>query len=362
VVLVFDERLDEVSAVLANYTIMPGAAVSQAEAIGPAFREVVLTFSTPLEEGVLYTINIGGITDCSGNAIAGNNTAQFGIPLPSAPGDVLINELLYEPRTGGSDFVELYNHSSKILSLQNWQLGNEADGVPGNGRTIVDVPLLLLPGEFVVCTTNPANIRQEYPMGRFETFLSMDLLNYPNSGGSVVLFNELGQVIDLFRYDSKLHFPLLSTTRGVSLERVSYDVPAISTSNWTSASEQSGFATPGYRNSQYVPLGMPVGDFLLNPKVFSPDNDGVDDVLFITYSLDQSDYVGNIRVYDERGRIIRSLYNNYLLGVEGTLRWDGTTDKGEKAPVGMYIIYIEVFNPSGQVRSFKRVAVLGGRF
>ena len=58
--------------------------------------------------------------------------------------------------------------------------------------------------------------------------------------------------IDDFGYDDEMHFALLSTKEGVSLERINFDRPSIDKSNWHSASELAGFATPAYENSQFM--------------------------------------------------------------------------------------------------------------
>jgi hypothetical protein len=54
------------------------------------------------------------------------------------------------------------------------------------------------------------------------------------------------------------------------------------------------------------------------------------------------------------------LVNNELLGTEGTISWDGFTDDNQKANIGIYIIFIEVFDVDGKVKNYKETAVLGG--
>jgi flagellar hook assembly protein FlgD len=100
----------------------------------------------------------------------------------------------------------------------------------------------------------------------------------------------------------------------------------------------------------------------LTPEIFSPDNDAKDDILLIRFHLDRPGYVANSAVYDIHGRIVRQLIRNELVSPEGVFSWDGTTDESTKASIGIYIIWIELFNPDGTVKHFKKVTVLGARF
>lgn len=51
---------------------------------------------------------------------------------------------------------------------------------------------------------------------------------------------------------------------------------------------------------------------------------------------------------------------NELLGTSGTFSWDGTTENNEKGRIGIYIIFVEVFDLEGDVKSFKKTCVLAG--
>ena len=65
-------------------------------------------------------------------------------------------------------------------------------------------------------------------------------------------------------------------------------------------------------------------------------------------------------ILDVRGREIRTLVNNSLLPLSGGFTWDGTTNEGEKANIGPYIIYVEWFDIDGNTFTYKTKAVLAG--
>jgi flagellar hook assembly protein FlgD len=96
----------------------------------------------------------------------------------------------------------------------------------------------------------------------------------------------------------------------------------------------------------------------VTPKVFSPDNDGRDDIATIQYKTTEPGYVASITIFDAAGRPVRYLVKNGTLSLEGYWTWDGLDDKRMKLPVGTYIIFTEIFNLSGRKQSFKNVVVL----
>jgi len=59
--------------------------------------------------------------------------------------------------------------------------------------------------------------------------------------------------------------------------------------------------------------------------------------------------------------VVKTLANNELLGSEGFLRWDGDTDDGQKARIGIYIVALQLFNPDGTVKEFKKTCVVAGK-
>jgi len=67
-------------------------------------------------------------------------------------------------------------------------------------------------------------------------------------------------------------------------------------------------------------------------------------------------------VYSPDGRLVRQFVRNELVSMDDTFSWDGITDQTMKAPIGIYIIRIDLFTPDGVIKHFTKPAVLGGRF
>lgn len=354
--LLFSEAMDAASTLVGAYAIEPALGVPVPSTVNTT--TVRLTLPSALIIGQLYSITVTGVTDCPGNAIAGTNTAQFALPEPVEVGDVVINEVLYDPRVGGYDFVELYNKSDKVLSVANWKLANETDGAITSPIVITTASVLMLPGRYLALTENPTNIVDEYPLAHADRLFLADLPSYNNGEGTVVLQAPDGSTLDLFRYSDDLHFALLNGTEGVSLERVDPDRATDDPTNWHSAAEAVGWATPGYANSQYSPTTETSGAITIDPAILSPDNDGFQDVLTIQYRFDQAGFAGNMSVFDLGGREVRTLLNNVLLGTSGSVSWDGILNDNTLARIGPYVVVFEVFDLAGDTQRFRETVVV----
>ena len=332
----------------------------------PFFREVDLFFLHNFQENTDYKISVtGNLYDCAGNFLSTDRAeARFTVPATPHQDDIRINEILFNPYPGGVNFVELVNISDKTFDLKQLILAGMAGGEPDPAYIIAPDGYLLFPGEYVVLTTDPETIRSHYYTPNPHSFVIMDRMPQMNNESGRVAITGLGlNVLDDFEYMATMHSPLLTDRKGISLERIHYSRPTSDPSNWLSASENSGFATPGYKNSQFSELtARPQNILNIDPKIFSPDNSGYNDVVNIGYELDKPGYTGNITVFDSRGRLIRRVARNELFGTSGVYSWDGRNDANNQSRLGVYLILMELFHPDGEVRKYKEAVVLGGRF
>ncbi|MCF8302657.1 MAG: lamin tail domain-containing protein [Bacteroidales bacterium] len=326
---------------------------------------VVLNLKTTLAEQLIYTLSIeDACSDCAGNSIDDEKTVRVAIPKQATPNDLVINEILFNPTNEGVDFVELYNRSDKVIDMQKLLLTSmdTLEGYLYSKSDISDEGFLIFPEEYLVLTTAPNKIKQAYFTKNPDQFIALSSMpQFGNSEGTAVIADKSYAIIDRFSYEENMHFPLLNDTEGVSLERIDPDKPASDRNNWHSASETVGFATPAYQNSQFMASETYEDKITIDPEIFSPDNDGYRDVLSIAYNFGQPGFTANVTIYDAQGRLVSHLLQNELLGTSGSFTWDGITNEREKAPIGIYIIYFEVFDVGGKVEKFKKTAVLAGK-
>lgn len=353
IVLVFSEAMDAASMAAGDYVITPSIGVSSALPSGA--NSVQLTLTSPLVIGTMYSVTVTGVSDCPGNAIGPNNSAVFALPEPVEVGDVVINEVLYDPIEDGSDFVELYNRSNKVLSLAGWKLANATEG---SALTITGSSFILLPGTYALIAEDQTNIATLYPQSQVDRFVVADMPSFNNGEGSVILQALDGTQLDRFDYNDDLHFALVNDPEGYSLERVDPLRPSSDNSNWQTAADIAGRATPGFLNSQYAPAPATSGEISLDSEIFSPDNDGYQDVLTIGYHFDQPGFVGTLAIFDLVGREVRKLMDNQLLGTDGSVSWDGILEGGDLGRIGPYIVLLEVFDLEGNTERFKKTVTL----
>ena len=295
-----------------------------------------------------------------------NSSFQFGIHEPADKNEIVINEVLFNPADNGVDFVEIYNNSEKIIDLADLLLGevnvNQFEPNDTLYKSVANESGLMFTGDYTVLTKDPGKVKEQYITSNPEGFIKMNSFpDYNNDAGTVILSGKDGNIIDAFTYDEDMHYPLLNSVDGVSLERINFNRPTEDRTNWHSASKEVGFATPAYKNSQFNDFGEIEDPVTVEPEIFSPDNDGYNDVLNIHYKFEAPGYTANITIYDSQGRLIKYLVQNSLLATEGTFSWDGRTEDNQKANIGIYIIYFEAFDMNGNVKKYKKSAVLGGK-
>ncbi len=75
---------------------------------------------------------------------------------------------------------------------------------------------------------------------------------------------------------------------------------------------------------------------------FSPDGDGINDYYrFIIPVADESKV--SVEIYNLKGKLVKFLQPETVVKAPGIdVQWDGTTDSGDKAPIGVYIYKVKV--------------------
>jgi len=332
----------------------------------PDYKTVVLTLASNLQNGITYYAKVtDSIKDCTGNLIEQNTSVRFAVPQATDTNDIVVNEILSNPKSGGVDYVEIYNRSLKVLNLLDLNLSSydTVNKFLLQPKSITDVDFLIFPEEYLCLSISSTAVKSQYQTPNPYGFVDMtEFPTYNNDDGVVVISLKNEKIIDLFKYSADMYFALLNITDGISLERINYNRPSNDKTNWHSAAETVGFGTPAYKNSEYSNVITDDGAVTVYPEIFSPDNDGYNDVLNINYKFDEPGFTANVLIYDEKGRMVRNLVKNMLLGTSGTISWDGTTDGSTKANIGIYIVYFEVFDIKGKTKHYKRTAVLATKF
>ncbi len=347
---------------LSHFSISGGAAkIIEVDATAGELDRVILHLAPAMRAGESYLLSIDGLRDCAGGALDG---IDFEIRLPDVPepGDLVINEVLFNPVSGGSDFIEILNVSNKVFRASDLYIGNFWNGRQSVEQIVDD--LNLWPGTHLVVTEDPVDLLARYTVEDPSLLLENDLPSLADDEGNVTLYiatNGESKVIDQFDYQKSFHSPLLKVQDGVSLERISPTGTTQDSHNWHSAAQSAGYATPTSANSQQADLFGIIESFSIREKVFSPDGDGFNDFLVLQYELGASGTLATIKIFDSAGRMVKELASNLSLATSGHIIWDGANDQGRKSPIGIYTILVEIFRPDGFRDRWKETFVLAAR-
>lgn len=361
IVLVFDEPVDSLrGATISNYTMDGGISFISTETISPLFNQVELKTNTPFAETTAYTIIVNNVTDCKGNEIGSANKARIGLAVDATARECIINEILFNPRSNANDYAEFYNKSDKIFDAGKLYIANRGNnGAVSSIKQLSTTPFYIFPGDYIVVTEDAENLALNYLVKNADAVLTLSSLpSFPDDKGTVILLNQQGTIVDEISYSKDWHFKLIDNAEAVSLERIDPGGSSQNADNWHSAASTAGYGTPGYKNSQFKNQQSIAATIEVTPKVFSPDNDGFDDIATIQYKISEPGYVANITIFDAAGRPVRNLVRNGTLSTSGYWNWDGLDDKGLKLPVGTYILFTEIFNLQGKKNKFKNTVVL----
>ncbi len=284
--------------------------------------------------GQSYVVSLSRIADWYGNL--SDTTLTFLVPFVPDFGDILINEILFNPTDDGADYIELKNVSDNPYSLIGWSLSN----TDNNQERNINLSEMLAPGELICLTEDIDDIVDRYPFGDPARMRDTDIPPMNNGSGYIVLsYGDI--IIDEVAYDEDDHHVSLDDVEGVSLQRLS-GVPG---RYWASSSAIDDYGTPGAENG--IPLDwerQPLTLELLTP-VISPDGDGYQDELEIDYVMDELDYLVRLNIYDDRGQLMIDLLNNEIVGGQGSWTWKGDNHDGDVLPAGIYVALVQLLSP-----------------
>lgn len=271
------------------------------------------------------------------------------------PGDIIINELLPEPFIDGSEYIELYNRSKQELSLKDVCISTrKSDGSLNTRYPLEAYPQTLQAGDYLLLTKSIEGVENFYSLPASLNWLECKLPVLSNTGSTVVLYRGEGEIIiDEVSYSPKWHAPTVKNKKGVALERKDPDKDSQNADNWTSAASSAGFGTPGLENSQYLNGETETDSEEIDDPIYQPTG-----TFQIPYRLNQSGYMARGWIFDLSGRKVALIADNTSLGTQGYLEWNGKGRDGSPVNTGIYIIYLELWHPGGNVIRKKQVLLI----
>jgi hypothetical protein len=245
--------------------------------------------------------------------------------------------------------------SGETVNIGGWRIEDENENI----YKLSETTLYVNPNSYFILSSDSLII-SKYAL---QEDAPVNILNESNLGlintGELILLKDLrGNIIDSVWYTDQWHNDNFVLTRNISLERINPDLNGNDASNWSSSADLSG-GTPTRQNSIFTDNTNLQSNISVSPNPFSPDNDGFEDFTIINYNLSLSTSQVRIKIFDSKGRLVRTLWNNQASGPAGSALFDGKDDSGEALRIGIYIIFLEAINEgSGVVETMKTVVVV----
>ncbi len=289
-----------------------------------------------------------------------DNWAAASIQVRFFPRTVVINEVMYDPAPRGEDsekepeWVEIRQRGEIPLDLAQWTVEDSR----GEPCSVCDSAFVLQPGAWAVIAAGSAeDFRRAFPgMQQAVLFPSGGLPALNNDKDLVLLRDPAGTAVD-----SVLYYGDWGGGGGVSLERINPHLGSNDPLNWSWCVHARG-ATPGEENSIFTPVVPTEAALSISPNPFSPDGDGHQEVTIISYSLPSPAARITMRLFDVRGRGVRTLIDQERCSSAGEAIWDGRSDGGELLKMGIYIVFLEALDDrQGLVCREKGTVILAGR-
>lgn len=268
-----------------------------------------------------------------------NNIGSISITVRYPFGVVLMNEFFALPDSNETEFVEII--PQQAANVKDWSI------MDSGGSKGIFPNLDLAP--FTYClVTDDSTFLDLIPDTSVLIMPENGLPGLNNTSETIYILDHTESVIDSLRYDET--WPLMSSR---STEKYRTSASSNNVKNWGISVGDEG-QTPGYQNSLFFSDFPSKGTVEFSPDPFSPDGDGIDDLLTLTFSLPYLEAAIRWEVIDMAGRIIAKPYYNYYVGQNGKLTWNGKRDNGKLARIGIYVMKIS-FQDANSTKSMERV-------
>lgn len=314
---------------------------------GYSLERISLDKSTNDSTNWVTSLDVSGSTPGKENSI-------FSIPVYER-NTLVINEIMYDPLAGNGEYVEFYNLTSDSINIGGWKFEDENKNV----NRLIETSFIIPPHEyFVLCSDSTVVNKFGLDEYQFKNIIGASSLGLVNTGELILLKDARGIVIDSVFYNDKWNNKNIASTKGKSLERINPELNGNDPLNWSTSVNSLG-GTPGKPNSIFTENPNQSASLTVNPNPFSPDNDGFEDFAVINYNLSQPIAQVRIKIFDSKGRLVRTLLNNQASGSSGSVVFDGLDNDGNALRIGIYIIFLEALNDnSGVVETVKSVVVI----
>jgi hypothetical protein len=182
------------------------------------------------------------------------------LPLAPLRPNLIINEIHYHPMEGEYfEFLELTNAGASSINLNGFQVNGDV--------TYTFSDETVIPGEIFILARN-SNLYQ----GEGYKVYQWDQGNLTDGSGSILLYDDAGELIDFVNYDNRFWWPKEADGSGPSLELHDQSLENMVSGSWRGSYSQGG--TPGKSNNSVAVSGIYINEFLASNNSVNNDEYG----------------------------------------------------------------------------------------
>lgn len=275
------------------------------------------------------------------------------LPFRVGPTETRLSEIMVRPRAGAPEWIELRHLGVASDTLRAWSFCDATR----DWRAIPE--LRWSSAGFALLTSDAAGLRERFalppqlpvlePEGGWPSLNNSDSRE-AGFADEILLRDAEGRVVDHLRYRQEdLPEP------GRTLERVW--VSAGRAHDWSAS---PGEPTPGEENltAAYPP---PDAGLSARPDPFTPDGDGIDDLLHV--QLRGAPSPGNLvaEIRDLAGERVAELGIDSAESELHQWLWDGRDLDGRPVPLGAYVVVVRAGGGESPPRAWRALVALGRR-
>lgn len=253
------------------------------------------------------------------------------------------NEVMFNAQDHLTDFVELVNTSAKPIQLLGLQLHVVQDDQSLDIIPLSSQPLVIFPDEIFCFSGNPYRLCTYSSPGLYKNHLYVpNFPNLPADKATLRLVHPMDQVVDEMKYDASMHTPILTSNKGVSLEKTHPIAPSTDIAHWVSATSTAGFSTPAEPNSQQSLKAKHKFKryFQLEKTIYQFQSD---DYIVVNHSLPKAGFMLNVSLFTFAGSRIPLSNNLIQVSQEGRLLIPLYALR-QQLPSGNYILNIHAYH------------------
>ncbi len=271
----------------------------------------------------------------------GNDTARVSFPI--SPRDLVINEIMYRPDAGSSEWIELYNTGDNCINLRGWFLSD----ANRTGKLISGSELLISPGRYLLLAQFEEGLKETLSDSAIAIhgveggWPVLNDYSTPSSPEVIIMKNRRDRIEEKIEYHN-----ITGEERGRSIERFSPFVCSLAEGGlWHRSAAPCG-STPGKENSSFNGLSAITEKLRISPNPFSLSRDGE---LVISGKARSRESGFLVRIFNMEGMEVIGLAGEKKGADYFSLLWDGLDSDGRTVVTGLYICVVEYFGLGGSV-------------